>query len=137
MQQIDAQQFVDFAWFGNALWTSPLELLVAAVILWFYLGNAIFAGIGLLAVLLPLNSFTARMASRAQARKLVINDSRVKTINEILSGIKVIKLYGWEISFQNLILSFRNMELKVLRICTLLDAFINASFGFTSFLVSI
>lgn len=36
-------------------------------------------------------------------------------MNEILSGIKVIKLYGWEISFQKKISKIRSDELGYLK----------------------
>ena len=38
-------------------------------------------------------------------------DSRIKTINEILQGMKIIKLYGWEPSFQDQVADIRHREL--------------------------
>ena len=32
-----------------------------------------------------------------------LTDSRVKTIIEVLSSMKIIKMYGWELMFQELI----------------------------------
>ena len=34
-------------------------------------------------------------------------DERVKVMNEIISGIRVIKMYGWEYAFKNLIARIR------------------------------
>ena len=34
-------------------------------------------------------------------------DKRVRVMNEIISGIKVIKMYGWEYAFQKLIVGIR------------------------------
>ena len=50
-------------------------------------------------------------------------DVRIKKTNEVLSGIKVIKLYAWENHFIDDILGIRNLELKVMRSSTLLNAF--------------
>ena len=36
-------------------------------------------------------------------------------MNEILSGIKVIKLYGWELSFEKIVSKIRGDELKYLK----------------------
>ena len=36
---------------------------------------------------------------RLQQEQLKNKDQRIKMINEILGGIKVLKLYGWEPSF--------------------------------------
>ena len=53
-------------------------------------------------------------------------DSRIKMMNEILSGIKVIKFYGWELSFRDLIASIRGKELGFLKKMNLLS--ISSSF---------
>jgi hypothetical protein len=63
--------------------------------LYFYMGVAIFAGLGALVLLLPLNAIIAKIYNEAQTKKLKFSDTRIKIINEVLSGIKVIKLYGW------------------------------------------
>jgi hypothetical protein len=57
--------------------------------LWFYIGNAMFAGVIALAILIPLNSYFANQYSVAQMKKLEISDSKIKIINEVLNGIKV------------------------------------------------
>ena len=50
--------------------------------------------------LLPLNGFifSRMMAYTIQTSKQT--DIRVKLVNEILSGIKVIKMYAWEAAFK-------------------------------------
>ena len=42
-------------------------------------------------------------------------DSRIKLMNEILNGIKVLKLYAWEKSFMDQVLAIRQKELMVLK----------------------
>lgn len=42
-------------------------------------------------------------------------DARIKLMNEILNGIKVLKLYAWEDSFKEKVLAIRQKELNVLR----------------------
>lgn len=42
-------------------------------------------------------------------------DSRTKLMNEILSGIKVLKLYAWEPSFLKQVEGIRQNELRLLR----------------------
>ena len=54
-------------------------------------------------------------------------DSRIKIVNEVLNGIKVIKLYAWEIPFQQQIMGVRKLELGVLKTF----AYIGAVFSFT------
>lgn len=49
-------------------------------------------------------------------------DERVRIITEILNGIKVIKLYGWELSFVKRINSIRAEEMHQLKIFQFLEA---------------
>ena len=49
-------------------------------------------------------------------------DERVRIITEILNGIKVIKLYGWELSFVKRINSIREEEMHQLKIFQFLEA---------------
>lgn len=51
-------------------------------------------------------------------------------------GIKVIKFYGWELSFEKLINSLKEKELKLLKKCGLFYGMLNFSFGFTTYVVS-
>ena len=38
-----------------------------------------------------------------QIAQMIQKDKRIKKLNEILSGIKVIKMYAWEIPFGKLV----------------------------------
>ena len=49
-------------------------------------------------------------------------DERVRIVAEILSGIKVIKLFGWELSFIKKINEIRKEEIDQLRIFQYLEA---------------
>ena len=42
-------------------------------------------------------------------------DARIKTINEILQSVKVIKLYAWEDSFAKRVTDARNNEMDVMQ----------------------
>ena len=64
-------------------------------------------------------------------------DSRIKIMNEILNGIKVIKLYAWENYFVDSILGIRKKELKMLAYSAFLNALIYFASISTPFLVSV
>ena len=40
-------------------------------------------------------------------------DERIKLMNEVLNGIKVLKLYAWETSFKEKVMDIRNREVKI------------------------
>ena len=63
-------------------------------------------------------------------------DSRVKVINEILNGIKVIKLYAWENHFIEAVFGIRRDELKELRSSAFLSSVSRFMFSCAAFFVS-
>jgi len=87
------------------------------------LGVAIFAGVGVFLLAIPLNVFIARKLKNYQFALMEKKDKRVKLINEILGGMKVIKLYGWEPSFMNQVQDVRDNEVTNLK----KFAFVNAA----------
>lgn len=45
-------------------------------------------------------AFLAKIINKFRWRTILITDNRVRTMNEILNSIKLIKMYAWEESFQ-------------------------------------
>ncbi|KAL9964349.1 hypothetical protein ACROYT_G027978 [Oculina patagonica] len=64
-------------------------------------------------------------------------DSRLKMMNEILNGIKVLKLYAWETSFMKMVSKLRKRELRFLRNASYLNASFMFTFTCAPFLVSL
>lgn len=64
-------------------------------------------------------------------------DERIKLMNEVLNGMKVLKLYAWEPPFEEEITKIRNQELKVLRRASYLNAFSSFTWICAPFLVSL
>jgi ABC-type multidrug transport system fused ATPase/permease subunit len=107
------------------------------IILWFYIGPAVFAGLAALVFMFPLSSFLATKFGLTNAIKLKASDSRIKTINEVLNGIKVIKFYGWEKSFANLIHRLRDAELKIFKKSIWIYTLLSFSFSSVTFIVRV
>jgi len=57
-------------------------------------------------------------------------DRRIRLMNEVLNGVKVIKLYAWEDHFQEDVSTIRQKELVTLRNTAYLNAI--SSFTWTS-----
>ncbi|KAK3833167.1 MAG: hypothetical protein J3R72DRAFT_494944 [Linnemannia gamsii] len=65
---------------------------------------------------LKLSSAAKRkIFAKAKVGKFESMDGHICIMNEILSGIKIFKLYGWEESFKERIAFFRHRELSSLR----------------------
>lgn len=75
----------------NMVWSCILSIIIAIYMISIKL-NVLSAIAGLITMTLfvPFNSFVTTKSKRLQTKKLKVQDSRIKTINEILNGIKVI-----------------------------------------------
>ncbi|XP_054264491.1 ATP-binding cassette sub-family C member 3-like [Macrosteles quadrilineatus] len=137
LMAVDAQRCADFAPFAHMLWTSPITIAVALYFLWQILGPSTLAGLAVMIIIIPVNSFIANKVKFLQMKQMKYKDERVKLMNEVLSGIKVLKLYAWEPSFKDYISKIREKELKLMRRAALLNASTSFVWGCSSFLVSL
>jgi ATP-binding cassette subfamily C (CFTR/MRP) protein 1 len=111
----DSQMFLNLTMYVNMVWSAPLQIFVSLFLLWRQIGVSSLIGFATMFVFIPLNIFVTKKAQELRKAKLKFTDSRIKTTNEVLNGIKVIKLYGWEESFKNIIASVRDKELDILQ----------------------
>uniref|UniRef100_A0A671YF12 ATP-binding cassette, sub-family C (CFTR/MRP), member 2 n=1 Tax=Sparus aurata TaxID=8175 RepID=A0A671YF12_SPAAU len=115
LMSADAQRFNDVTNFIHLLWSCPLQIIVSIVFLWFELGPSVLAGLAVMVLMVPINGLLATKARKIQIENMKFKDKRLKIMNEILNGIKILKLYGWEPSFQAQVEGIRGKELKVMR----------------------
>lgn len=109
---VNAQLFITIIPYLNMIWSSPLQIILCIYMLWRYLGIAAFAGLATTIIFIPLNVFATNKNKILSVKKLNMQDQRIKILNEILGGIKVIKFYGWELSFQKIVEKVREREMK-------------------------
>ncbi|XP_062352440.1 ATP-binding cassette sub-family C member 2 isoform X1 [Cinclus cinclus] len=112
LMSADAQRFMDAANFIHQLWSSPLQIILSIVFLWGELGPSVLAGIGTMVLLLPINAFLVAKAKTIQERNMKNKDERMKIMTEMLNGIKILKLFAWEPSFEKRVIDIRARELK-------------------------
>jgi hypothetical protein len=66
---------------------------------------------------------------------MLIKDQRIKMMNEILNGIRVLKLYAWEMAFIRSITNIRDKELRYIRQKAIISTISNILWTFTPILV--
>uniref|UniRef100_A0A673IM37 Canalicular multispecific organic anion transporter 2-like n=1 Tax=Sinocyclocheilus rhinocerous TaxID=307959 RepID=A0A673IM37_9TELE len=137
LMSVDAQRFMDLTTFLNMLWSAPLQIVLALFFLWQNLGPSVLAGLAVMVLLIPFNAFIAMKTRSYQVEQMKYKDERIKLMNEILNGIKVLKLYAWETSFQQKILQIRQKELHVLRKTAYLSALSTMAWTSAPFLVAL
>nr|XP_034174731.1 multidrug resistance-associated protein 1 isoform X3 [Osmia lignaria] len=137
LMSVDAQRFMDLTAYINMIWSAPLQIILALYFLWDILGPAVLAGLAVLLILIPINILITNRLKTLQIRQMKYKDERVKLMNEVLNGIKVLKLYAWEPSFEEQILKIRMKEIKVLKETAYLNSGTSFIWSFAPFLVSL
>uniref|UniRef100_K7FZT5 ATP binding cassette subfamily C member 3 n=1 Tax=Pelodiscus sinensis TaxID=13735 RepID=K7FZT5_PELSI len=137
LMSVDAQRFMDLMTFLNMLWSAPLQICLALYFLWQTLGPSVLAGVAVMVLLIPLNAAIAIKTRAFQVEQMCYKDSRIKLMNEILSGIKVLKLYAWEPSFEEKVLEIRKNELHVLKKAAYLNSLSTFAWISAPFLVAL
>uniref|UniRef100_A0A5F8GC72 Multidrug resistance-associated protein 1 n=1 Tax=Monodelphis domestica TaxID=13616 RepID=A0A5F8GC72_MONDO len=137
LMSVDAQRFMDLATYINMIWSAPLQVILALYLLWLNLGPSVFAGVAVMILMVPLNAVMAMKTKTYQVAHMKSKDNRIKLMNEILNGIKVLKLYAWELAFKEKVLEIRQEELKVLKKSAYLAAVGTFTWVCTPFLVAL
>lgn len=137
LMAVDAQRFMDLVTYLNMIWSAPLQISLAIYFLWQILGASVLAGLAVMVVLIPVNGVIANKAKNLQIKQMKNKDERVKLMNEVLNGIKVLKLYAWEPSFEQQVLKIRDKEVHVLRQAAYLNAGTSFIWSCAPFLVSL
>uniref|UniRef100_A0A2K5X4Y2 Multidrug resistance-associated protein 1 n=1 Tax=Macaca fascicularis TaxID=9541 RepID=A0A2K5X4Y2_MACFA len=101
------------------------------------LGPPILAGVAVMVLMVPVNAVMAMKTKTYQVAHMKSKDNRIKLMNEILNGIKVLKLYAWELAFKDKVLAIRQEELKVLKKSAYLAAVGTFTWVCTPFLVAL
>ncbi|XP_076346503.1 multidrug resistance-associated protein 1-like isoform X2 [Tachypleus tridentatus] len=123
---VDAEKVFNLAIYITLIWGIPLRIVITMILLWQYVGPACLAGVATFFVIFPLSSFLSQKARGVQEKQMILKDSRLKFMNEMLSGIKVLKLYAWETPFMKHILNIRRKEMELIK----KFSYLNAGIGF-------
>ncbi|CAD7079877.1 unnamed protein product [Hermetia illucens] len=137
LMAVDAQRFMDLTTYLNMIWSAPLQIGLALYFLWDILGPSVFAGLAVMIILIPINGFIANKIKGLQIKQMKNKDERVKLMNEVLSGMKVLKLYAWEPSFEKQVLNIRDKEIDVLKRTAYLNAGTSFLWSCAPFLVTL
>ncbi|XP_067676618.1 multidrug resistance-associated protein 1-like isoform X2 [Haliotis asinina] len=114
LMSVDANNINILMTYLFSLWSSPLQIILALIFLYQTVGYAMFAGLGIILLMMPFNAFILAKMNSLQEGMMGSKDKRLRSISEVLNGIKVLKLYAWEESFKGKIEKIRNMEIHFL-----------------------
>ncbi|KAG0088379.1 hypothetical protein BGZ92_006256 [Podila epicladia] len=108
---VDAEKWINGSNFMPAIFFVPVDIAISMYLLYQLFGWSSMAGLAVVAVVVPLNTKMASFLNKYQDEKLKWMDTRIRVLTEILSSIKIVKLYGWEDAFREKIEALRTKEL--------------------------
>ncbi|GAB5362447.1 hypothetical protein AAMO2058_000797700 [Amorphochlora amoebiformis] len=112
----DVQRFAQATMFFPYLVYAPVISMVVIVILWFELGYGALAGFGVLVcVFLPLQFLFSQRYAALRLKAAHQTDHRVKLMNEVITGSRVMKCYAFEGAFEKLVNEIRHKEIKEIK----------------------
>uniref|UniRef100_A0A3B4WDB0 ATP binding cassette subfamily C member 4 (PEL blood group) n=1 Tax=Seriola lalandi dorsalis TaxID=1841481 RepID=A0A3B4WDB0_SERLL len=108
----DVNKFDEVTLYLHFLWIGPLQAATVILLLMYAIGPSCLAGMAVFFILMPIQTMFGRLFSTLRAETAVLTDERIRTMNEVITGIRVIKMYGWEKPFAALVDEIRRMEIS-------------------------
>ncbi|KJH51062.1 ABC transporter, ATP-binding protein [Dictyocaulus viviparus] len=96
-------------------WSSPVQIIVCMFFLWQTVGYAVIGGFLVMISIIPINICVSFISKRWTVQQMYLKDERIRMTNEILSGIKVVKLYAWETALEDVVDKIRVSEMALIR----------------------
>ncbi|KAK4879942.1 hypothetical protein RN001_008088 [Aquatica leii] len=111
----DVSPFFDGADCAQMIIVGIPQFMVMLVVAYKQIGLAAISGASVIIVLIPINILLGKLTSKYRLKTASKTDQRVKVTQEILTTIRIIKMYTWELFFSNSVHKLRKMEIKDLR----------------------
>uniref|UniRef100_A0A1X7UA79 Uncharacterized protein n=1 Tax=Amphimedon queenslandica TaxID=400682 RepID=A0A1X7UA79_AMPQE len=100
--------------FCHYYWIGPIHIVVVTYLLYLELQWSAFVATALVLLQIPLQLTIAYFSSKLRLNAAKMTDRRVKVMNEVISGIRVIKMYAWEYAFSNVVAAIRKSEIYLI-----------------------
>ncbi|XP_039765461.1 multidrug resistance-associated protein 4-like isoform X1 [Pararge aegeria] len=118
--------------FLHYLWIGPLATIIVTYFMWLEISWAAVVGVGFMLAFIPLQAYLGKRTSVLRLKTALRTDERVRLMNEILSGIQVIKMYTWEKPFADLVVKARKQEIKEIRATSYIRGVLTSFIMFTT-----
>ncbi|CAK8531696.1 unnamed protein product [Lathyrus sativus] len=107
---VDAQQLSDMMMQFHPIWLMPLQVTAALALIYSYIGVSALAAFLGTALVFLFTTYRFKSSNGFQFQIMTSRDLRLKTTNELLNNMRVIKFQAWEEYFDNKIQQFREAE---------------------------
>lgn len=97
----------------NKLWIIPTQIVVAVWMLYVVIDLAAIAGLAVIALLMLISYFLAKLSGAAFVDVMKSKDDRLGVIKEVFNAVQIVKLNAWEGKFTEKIRPARTIELRL------------------------
>ncbi|XP_071558724.1 probable multidrug resistance-associated protein lethal(2)03659 [Temnothorax nylanderi] len=97
------------------IWISPLQIIWITYITFTEIGWAALIGISVFLLFIPCQAALAKIIAPLTLKLAEKTDNRLRLMNQVITGLQVIKMYVWEIPFYNLVEKARKREMSVIK----------------------
>lgn len=87
--------------------SAPFTLIFAFILIGILFKEAVLFGLVVAFIIFGLEIFASHYTNKFKYREGLFSDKRLKTISDIVNGIRTIKAYAWELPFFNLVNKYR------------------------------
>ncbi|XP_043284010.1 probable multidrug resistance-associated protein lethal(2)03659 [Venturia canescens] len=112
----DLNRFDVLGSLAHRLWILPIQAIVFGGCLYVTTGPMTLVGFGMLLIFVVPFKFVINRYIKRQARQIThFSNRRTEFMDELINGIRVVKMYAWENPFARMISSARNSEMRAIR----------------------
>jgi len=111
----DSQRIYQMVIFGPMIISGPVAMSFGILYILWLLSPWALVGMLVFVLFYPIQYGLSRLVGHYQAKVITMADKRICLTSEILSCIKLIKMYAWEKSFAKSLFDLRKRELKFLQ----------------------
>ncbi|KAK4879945.1 hypothetical protein RN001_008091 [Aquatica leii] len=110
--------------FAQQLCVGAIQTVLMTYIMYREIEEAAFAGILFLILFIPIQVYIGKFTSKFRLKTAAKTDERVKITQEILTAMRIIKMFTWEFFFRKKINTIRKNEIQNLRILFYIKAIV-------------
>ncbi|XP_028401399.1 multidrug resistance-associated protein 4-like [Dendronephthya gigantea] len=106
----DVQKLDQVAFFLLYLIVAPFIIAATSYLCWREMGISFLPGLVLLLLLVPFQAWIGRFFATLKMKSAAFTDERIGVMNEVICAMRIIKMYTWEDSFDELVSKVRMKE---------------------------
>ncbi|EXB55132.1 ABC transporter C family member 13 [Morus notabilis] len=119
---IDVDRTINSCNTFHDMWSLPFQIGVALYLLYTQVEFAFVSGIAITISLIPVNKWISKLIANASEKMMKQKDERIRRTVELLTYIRTLKMYGWELLFSGWLMETRSAEVMHLSTRKYLDA---------------